>query len=876
MSAIRTSRRSSRPPQSPYSRPATKKSSWSITSFLKSLVPWSSAETSVEDETAIQEDIPTSPSFPALSLKARGHQLERETNEREQLLWSIPPPPSRLPPSPAKSTVFDPTSPEKDLETVSAHIRESLDRKDVEKLCVMLQEAPPKEVSQPFRFSATPSTPGRPNSPFQSNNLGLGFPFGVSSSASAPMPSSRKTLTRNPNGVYRWQGGGSAKTPRSRNRYSSPAFGPSRSTSDRLILKDTLEPPRTDNKRRKVAEDTNLFSTSSDSSSTLLDNTAAKPPVRAAAPDPSPTRIKQALPFPVSAGSPVTSRTTNNITSNATSQSTSRLRVPPLQKPSAPVVPSPLRQAWSGASPPSLSDPTTPSPKQTKAANYMAELIKEVTPPKRPDLSNPYQTASPLGKVGSAPKGRVGRRARATGKPTAPLNKDAKTTEKGADQESAFSPQAIIEATLPKGSKRSRPPAHLEKAPVLDGESSLPKQAAGPSSNRKRYTPYVEEIDDEDEDAKRTVKKSKFQSDGRGVPTAIDRSKSDIAVEEVEVIDASIVPEKPQSVTSPPPASTSASARPGRSALLGSKSTSAPKEPSKLRYSYQPETTNSPAPEVKAPTANTSISPLSVPASTSHPISLFPSPAVSTPLSTPHPVPLSVPSFTGASKPFVAPSLSPFSSLATPQVVASVTTFHEDSAAGALKPGQQAALDVPTSSLPSFAFSVKVRVPIIDSAHVKAATEAKSIPISSLPSFDFSQGEALPTMSSSTSAKAASITPATSTPIVPFNWVGAGAKPPSPSNSTTWTCSLCMLTNPMSATEQCEHCETKRPGSAATAIVASSLVAPKPPAPVQQFDWAAAGIKPPTAGDSWTCSLCGLSNPASATDKCNTCDNPRA
>jgi hypothetical protein len=26
----------------------------------------------------------------------------------------------------------------------------------------------------------------------------------------------------------------------------------------------------------------------------------------------------------------------------------------------------------------------------------MAELIKEVTPPKRPDLSNPYQTASPV------------------------------------------------------------------------------------------------------------------------------------------------------------------------------------------------------------------------------------------------------------------------------------------------------------------------------------------------------------------------------------------------------------------------------------------------------------------------------------------------
>lgn len=87
------------------------------------------------------------------------------------------------------------------------------------------------------------------------------------------------------------------------------------------------------------------------------------------------------------------------------------------------------------------------------AANYMTELIKEVTPPKRPDLSNPYQIASPLGKVGSAPKGRVGKRLRATGKPTMPANKDEKSQEKDTktdDLEEAFSPQAIIEATLPK------------------------------------------------------------------------------------------------------------------------------------------------------------------------------------------------------------------------------------------------------------------------------------------------------------------------------------------------------------------------------------------------------------------------------------------
>ncbi|KAG6897202.1 hypothetical protein C0992_003499 [Termitomyces sp. T32_za158] len=897
MSAIRTSRRSSRPPQSPYSRPAAKKSSWSITGFLKSLVPWSSTETTVEDEYAIQEDIPTDLESPAPSLTARGHQLEREINENEPLSRETPPPPPR---PPARPTLFDPTSPERDLQTVSAHIRESLDRKDVEKLCAMLQGGSSEEVVQPFRFSATPSTPGRADSPLLGVNASLGFTFGVSASVPASTSSSRKMLNRNPNGVYRWQGGGSAKTPRSRNRYSSPAFGPSRSASDRFALKDTqtgTETPRTDTKRRKLAEDVEP-SSALDKSGSIINDSTPKPSRRASAPDPSPTRIKQALPFPVSAGSPMAPRTTNSLSSNTTSsQTTSRLRVPPVaQKLTAPVVPSPLRQTWSGASPPSQSAlPTTLSPpKQTKAANYMTELIKEVTPPKRPDLSNPYQIASPLGKVGSAPKGRVGRRVRATGRPTTPAKKNEKSTV----SEKVFSPQAIIEATLPKGSKRSRPPKHLEKSLSFDSESSLSEESSqAGSSNRKRYTPSVEEeTDEEDEDAKRAVKKSKSQLSVHGVPTTVERSKSDssdIVVEEVEVVDANATLEKPQSALLPSSSSTS-TARPGRPAFPGSKSTSAPKEPSKLRYSYQPELTNSPASKNTPITAfphTTSVSSLPISTSGSHPSSFFstsnstPTPVESTPEVTtpkvkipevtPQPAPFSFPS-TREFKPSIAPMSSPFSfASAAAQAPAPVTTFSGDSST--LNPGQRAALKVQTSSLPAFMFSVNVRVPNLDSAHVKAAAEAKSIPISSLPTFDFSKGVTPPAMSS-TSAKASSITPAISAPIVPFNWAGAGAKPPASSSGTTWTCSLCMLTNPMSATEQCEHCETKRPASTVTTQVASTPIAPKPSAPVvQQFNWAAAGMKPPVAaGDNWTCALCGLSNPASATDKCNTCDNPRA
>jgi hypothetical protein len=81
----------------------------------------------------------------------------------------------------------------------------------------------------------------------------------------------------------------------------------------------------------------------------------------------------------------------------------------------------------------------------------MTELIKEVTPPKRPDLSNPYQTASPVGKV-TLPKTRVGKRTRATGKPAVHLATDdkSKDPQKPTEKEKEYSPQAIIEATLPK------------------------------------------------------------------------------------------------------------------------------------------------------------------------------------------------------------------------------------------------------------------------------------------------------------------------------------------------------------------------------------------------------------------------------------------
>jgi len=70
----------------------------------------------------------------------------------------------------------------------------------------------------------------------------------------------------------------------------------------------------------------------------------------------------------------------------------------------------------------------------------MTELIREATPPKRPDIANPYQTASPV-KVVKPPTKKPVRKPRAV--PKQPLTEEEK-------QQPGMTMQAIIEATLPK------------------------------------------------------------------------------------------------------------------------------------------------------------------------------------------------------------------------------------------------------------------------------------------------------------------------------------------------------------------------------------------------------------------------------------------
>lgn len=66
------------------------------------------------------------------------------------------------------------------------------------------------------------------------------------------------------------------------------------------------------------------------------------------------------------------------------------------------------------------------------------------------------------------------------------------------------------------------------------------------------------------------------------------------------------------------------------------------------------------------------------------------------------------------------------------------------------------------------------------------------------------------------------------------------------------------------------------PSGAEKCTVCDSPREDKPKPAVQGFDWSKAGMKPPPkpAGDTWSCSVCMLSNPGGA-DKCTVCDSPR-
>ncbi|KAF5362079.1 hypothetical protein D9756_002449 [Leucocoprinus leucothites] len=778
MSAVRrkTNRSNRTALASPYARPI-KKSSWSFSGFLNYLNPLrrgSSTEEEEEpsffDEEIVVDDeeleeLPTS--SPVQSLSRRGHQLTQNASTNGRAFPCPPspekPPQVHSPPVPTSTSIPSinftfqaSSSASQNLDTVTnfltSHANERIASEDINQMVALIQQSKP----EPFRFETrAATTPPRSKSPSIP-------PRG----SSAP-----RTLSRNPNGSYTWKGAGSARTRRTRNSYSSPAFrmprytAPSNSTSN-------LETSNNDAKRRRVADSATEYQTS---------------------------LTESQVPFPVT--SPTTSRTTTSSSLKPPPATTPvRQRTPGLQKPTAPVVPSPLRQAWTGGSP-SGSESGSPQGtnplRQTETAKHVSELVNSLKSQDKvlDELRNPYEIANPVKRSTAPRRKRVVAPAK---KPTvaAPPKEDGTKVKI-----KEMSAHAIIEATLPEGSKRSRPPADLESS----------------AANAKE--PLKVSVEDDETDEPRVSKRSKSQVNGDTT-----KETGEIEIESPQIAAKDKKEKLPPLRVPAMPAQPSASTK----SLFGPKS-SMPKEPSKLRFSMQAESTSTPPSPVPEPKANLQETPKPAMSGFTFNLSAAPSaaPEVEMKEST-----LTTNSFSAFTPPLAPTPAHTLISTPTSTVVP--------------KSAKDAARSQPLTSLPTFTFTFPV--PFI-SGGSKARDEAKTTPKESLPTFDLAQ----------------SIVPSTSSKGS-FNWGATGMKPPGTSAAGEWVCSTCMLTNPASATSKCSICDTAKPGATAEA-----------PKPAPSFNWAVAGMKPAggaTDGE-WVCSQCGLKNPATATSKCGICDAPK-
>lgn len=266
---------------------------------------------------------------------------------------------------------------------------------------------------EPFRFeSRSATTPPRSKSPS----------LPPRSTSATP-----RTLARNPNGSYTWKGAGSARARRTRNSFSSPAFRTNRSTSSRGSSTNA-EVAGNDTKRRRLGDFTTSESQGSQANGTT----------------------QHQVPFPITS-TPTASRTTTTTTSLKPPPVPApiRQRTPGLQKPTAPVVPSPLRQAWTGGSPSGSESGSPQGPsslRQTETAKHVTELVNSLKSQDKvlDELRNPYEAASPV-KRPTAPK-----RKRVTG----PAKKPAATVPTPKVEEKVrireMSAHDIIEATLPE------------------------------------------------------------------------------------------------------------------------------------------------------------------------------------------------------------------------------------------------------------------------------------------------------------------------------------------------------------------------------------------------------------------------------------------
>ncbi|OJT09844.1 hypothetical protein TRAPUB_13714 [Trametes pubescens] len=719
--------------------------------------------------------------------------MEERERRHEELMQSVSVQPVRSPPQSANGDQR--TSPRSDDSRVSSSsnlkkVQEFLDEKggrplnqiEFAGLVSLLQNSVEEDDdrAEPFRFSKSPSTPARGATP-TINFLSPSSSEQMVGAAGTAAQNGRKTLARNPMGVYRWQGGGSA---RPRNRYQSPGFG---STAARPTIKLTPERPKTDSKRRRVGDDATT------SSPQRVPKTNG---VSAASSSSSVANMAN--------GSVAASGSQTNGKPNgahvAVAPATPRVRTSGVIKPTAPAVPSPLRQTWGQSDSPPQSSPSKAS-KPTRAASFMTELIKEVTPPKKPDFANPYEAQGPV--IRPAPKKQTARKTRSSAKAEA----EKLEKEKAKTKELELTPQAIIEAT---GSKRSRPPPELigQKSPakrVTSPPESTRRSArtngTGASMNglngvSKNATSTADEVAEEEQPS------PKKQRTSQVAPPRTIKSHP-VTVEEIddvemtgysspkpttltlpsEVVEPSDEKTEKKRATSPfsstpsfpgfgPQRASAGFGAPGKS--------SAPKAPSKLRFSIQVEKDEKMEVVPESPSVPAAPQPAKAPAAES-------------------------------SKPKDAR--------------ATVAAMRED-------------------ELPQYTFTLPTSSPGAGPSTVHARQVAKAASVSSLPTFDLSKASAPAPPPAATSSGG-------------FNWSAAGMKPPPKPSGDNWSCGVCMLSNPSGA-EKCTICDAPREDKPKPAVQGFdwSKAGMKPPPKPAGDTWSCSVCMLSNPGGADKCTVC--------------------
>ncbi|EIN06108.1 hypothetical protein PUNSTDRAFT_145461 [Punctularia strigosozonata HHB-11173 SS5] len=463
--------------------------------------------------------------------------------------YTAPPPPRRHEPPPVASGSgqqatppprLNSASPRKNNAIAAGFLRErgtNMTQTDINVLVALLEQNEEEDSREPFHFEyTTPSpTPLRGTTP-AAPPADAPQPNGAASGSTTTTP--RRMLSRNPNGDLFWNGGGSARAVR-RNHFQSPGFGSGRPAPSSIKLQ--TRSLTTESKRRRVGEDA-ASSTARPAETHVANPTAANGPTG--------TRLGPVVngAFPISNAPPGVNGTPAKETQAA------RLRAN--EKPTAPKFSSPLRQGWTPGSPPSpATPPQAREVRPTRAANVLADLIKEATPPqRRPEVVNPYEQRAGVklpARTQAKRKAKAKAAAQSKAKAAAAAEEEKKRKEEKAFEE--LSAQELISATVPKGSKRARPPPNMVKSQSQGSASSEGSEPAGlrrsarlkspePSqppqlppmrmpaalpnghgngSERKRPAVTIEEVSD-DEDASPSKKQKRAPS------------RSSIEVEEVD------------------------------------------------------------------------------------------------------------------------------------------------------------------------------------------------------------------------------------------------------------------------------------------------------------------------------------------------------